>query len=64
MEAVSTTEKSVKFYKTTQRNIPQDSHLHLEGFHLKKMLKAENDVAKAWNTLPTTFCTFKASAVA
>jgi hypothetical protein len=28
MEAVSTCEKSVNFYETTRRNIPEDSHLH------------------------------------
>jgi hypothetical protein len=27
-EATSTSETSVNFYKTTQRNIPEDSHLH------------------------------------
>jgi hypothetical protein len=29
MEAVSTSEMSVNFYKTTWRNAPQDSHLHI-----------------------------------
>jgi hypothetical protein len=28
MEAASTSETSVNFYHTTQRNIPEDSHLH------------------------------------
>jgi hypothetical protein len=28
MEAVSTSETSVSFYQTTQRNNPEDSHLH------------------------------------
>jgi hypothetical protein len=28
MEAVSTSETSVKLYQTTRRNIPEDSHLH------------------------------------
>jgi hypothetical protein len=28
MNAVSTSETSVKFYQTTRRNIPQNSHLH------------------------------------
>jgi hypothetical protein len=28
MEAERTSETSVKFYQTTQRNIPEDSHLH------------------------------------
>jgi hypothetical protein len=28
MEAVSTSETLVNFYKTTRRNIPEDSHLH------------------------------------
>jgi hypothetical protein len=28
MEAVSTSETSVNFYETTQRNVPEDSHLH------------------------------------
>jgi hypothetical protein len=27
MEAASTSEKSVNFYQTTRRNIPEDSHL-------------------------------------
>jgi hypothetical protein len=28
MESASTSETSVNFYRTTRRNIPQDSHLH------------------------------------
>jgi hypothetical protein len=28
MDAVSISETSVNFYQTTQRNIPEDSHLH------------------------------------
>jgi hypothetical protein len=28
MEAAGTSETSVNFYKTTRRNIPEDSHLH------------------------------------
>jgi hypothetical protein len=28
MEAVSTSETSVNFYRTTRRNIPEDSHFH------------------------------------
>jgi hypothetical protein len=28
MEAVSTSETLVNFYQTTERNIPEDSHLH------------------------------------
>jgi hypothetical protein len=28
MVAVSTYEMSVSFYKTTRRNVPEDSHLH------------------------------------
>jgi hypothetical protein len=28
MEAVSTSETSVNFYQTIQRNIPEDNHLH------------------------------------
>jgi hypothetical protein len=28
LEAVSTSETSENFYQTTQRNIPEDSHLH------------------------------------
>jgi hypothetical protein len=28
MEAASTSEASVNYYQTTQRNIPEDSHLH------------------------------------
>jgi hypothetical protein len=29
MEAASTSETSVNFYKTTQHNIPEDSHLQI-----------------------------------
>jgi hypothetical protein len=29
MEAASTSETSVNFYKTTRRNIPEDSHIHV-----------------------------------
>jgi hypothetical protein len=29
MEAVSTSDTSVNFYQTTQRNIPEDSHLFI-----------------------------------
>jgi hypothetical protein len=28
IEAASTSETSVNFYQTTQRNIPEDRHLH------------------------------------
>jgi hypothetical protein len=28
MEALSTCEKSVFFFQTTRRNIPEDSHIH------------------------------------
>jgi hypothetical protein len=28
MKAISTSETSVNFYRTTRRNIPEDSHLH------------------------------------
>jgi hypothetical protein len=30
MEAASTSEESVKFYQTTQRNNSYDGHLHIE----------------------------------
>jgi hypothetical protein len=30
MEAVNSFETSVNFYETTRRNIPEDSHFHLE----------------------------------
>jgi hypothetical protein len=41
MEAASTSETSVNFYQTTQRNNPEDSHLHTRRrenlkSHLKK----------------------------
>jgi hypothetical protein len=45
MEAASTSEKSVNFYQTTQRNISENSHLQevtnciLEGFEKKQVLK-------------------------
>jgi hypothetical protein len=29
MDAISTAETSVNFYKTTRCNIPEDSHLHI-----------------------------------
>jgi hypothetical protein len=29
MEAASTSETSVNLYQTTRRNIPEDSHLHM-----------------------------------
>jgi hypothetical protein len=29
MEAASTSETSVKFYRTTRRSNPEDSHLHI-----------------------------------
>jgi hypothetical protein len=32
MKAASTSEKSVNFYKTTRRNIPEDSNLHVPGY--------------------------------
>jgi hypothetical protein len=31
MEAASTSEMSVNFYQTTQRNIPEDSHIQACG---------------------------------
>jgi hypothetical protein len=37
-EAVSTSETSVNFYKTTSRNIPEDSHLHVHRFENLKSL--------------------------
>jgi hypothetical protein len=47
MEAVRPSETSVNFYETTQRNIPEDSHLHtrrrenlnshLISFHLRNL---------------------------
>jgi hypothetical protein len=42
--AASTSETSVNFYQTTQRNIPEGSHLH-SLFKLKTML---TDFHKAW----------------
>jgi hypothetical protein len=40
MEAVSTSETSVNFYQTTQRNIPEDSHLHTR--HRKNLKSKKN----------------------
>jgi hypothetical protein len=37
MEAASTSETSVKFYQTTRRNNPEDSHLHT---HRRDSLKS------------------------
>jgi hypothetical protein len=37
MEAASTSETSVNFYQTTQRSIPEDSHLHA---HSRQKLKS------------------------
>jgi hypothetical protein len=31
MGAASTSETSVNFYKTTRRNIPEDSHFHIDA---------------------------------
>jgi hypothetical protein len=36
MEAVSISETSVNFYKTTQHSIPEDSHLHSQQLFSKK----------------------------
>jgi hypothetical protein len=35
MEAVSISEMSVKTYRTTRRNIPEDSHPQLKNFSLE-----------------------------
>jgi hypothetical protein len=34
MEEASTSETSVNFYQITQRNIPDDSHLHIQPHFL------------------------------
>jgi hypothetical protein len=40
MEAASTSETLINFYQTTQRNNPQDSHLHIHRCeNLKSHLK-------------------------
>jgi hypothetical protein len=39
MESASTSETSVNFYQTTQRNNPEDSHLHTR---LRENLKSHN----------------------
>jgi hypothetical protein len=44
MEAVSTSETSVNFYETTQRNIPEGCHLYdkltlLRGFEVEYCVK-------------------------
>jgi hypothetical protein len=36
-ETANTSETSVNFYKTTQRNIQQDSHLHLHNMMSENM---------------------------
>jgi hypothetical protein len=38
MEAASTSETSVNFYKTTWRIIPEDSHLHIKSNYCKLFL--------------------------
>jgi hypothetical protein len=38
MEAVSTSETSVNFYKTTRRNNPEDSHIYTRRENLKSRL--------------------------
>jgi hypothetical protein len=38
MEAASTSEMSINFYQATQRNTPEDSHLHT---HHHENLKSE-----------------------
>jgi hypothetical protein len=40
MMAVSTSETPVNFYQTTQRNIPENSHLHT---HRRENLKSHQD---------------------
>jgi hypothetical protein len=42
MEAVSISEKFVNFYQTTQRNIPEDSHLHTRS---RENLKSHREIA-------------------
>jgi hypothetical protein len=43
IEAVSTSKKSVNFYEATQRNIPEDSHLHTRR---RENLKSHNAYGK------------------
>jgi hypothetical protein len=44
MEAVSTSETSAKFYETTRRNIPEDSHLLLRRRENLKSHQQQNFV--------------------
>jgi hypothetical protein len=37
MEAVSTSETSVSFYQSARRNIPEESHLHLDNTLLQSV---------------------------
>jgi hypothetical protein len=41
MEAASTSETPVNFYQTTQRNIPEDGHLHSRR---RENLKSHNEI--------------------
>jgi hypothetical protein len=60
MEAASTSETSVKFYQTTRRNNPEDSHLqtrrreNLKSHRdLKVVITLETCKASTWNTMET-----------
>jgi uncharacterized membrane protein YraQ (UPF0718 family) len=53
METVSTSERSVNFYHTTRRNIPEDSHLHTHRRESPKShLKEEKIRNWTWASIP------------
>jgi hypothetical protein len=46
MEAVNTSDMSVNFYGTTQRNIPKDIHHHKVVFFSRQMLGVSLEIGK------------------
>jgi hypothetical protein len=50
VKAISSSESLVSFYETTQRNIPEDSHLHIIAYHMK------GEVISAVYTVATDLC--------
>jgi hypothetical protein len=52
MMAVSTSETSVKFYQTTWRNKPEDSHLHTRR---RENLKSHLPIRRSFQALHTKF---------
>jgi hypothetical protein len=51
MEAVSMSEKSINFYQTTRRSIPEDSHLHVRK--CVSTFKRSNIISEDYNFI---FC--------